>query len=401
MGWLAAACCARLAEHITARFAALATNILHVCLLPSVLACMLQAVDTFITRGVLGCIYLETVGAALGACAATNQITQQLEAPPPQHWQRVAARMQLTHVQLQQLAAGYKNFLHNQKMQQQAQLAVAQLMNSPNGCSVQLLAAAKEVSHGNSHAWNMAMQQPVSTAAAGAAAASTGSRMDASEAAGAAGADVTTWGAFSAAFEVSNTGCSNSDAVPASPAGNEAHAHTAAALAGQVADNLSFTAPGCRRFAGADVQAAAAAVKGGAAGAGGKAAALAAIAAAVQPAEGDSAQDDDPITLVNELMGLLNRSSLALHLLLFNTLTHRQLARMVVASYPFLPRAGALIEAATAHMGPQDWLEEQSAEAVAAAAAAAATSRDQQLSWQFSQRRAALLRTQCRNWWLD
>jgi hypothetical protein len=129
------------------------------------------------------------------------------------------------------------------------------------------------------------------------------------------------------------------------------------------------------------------------------AAATAADAAAGAHADGGNTGEEDPIALVNELMALLNRSSVAIHLLLFNTLTRRQVACMVVGSYPYLPRAGPLIEAAAADLDPSSWLEEQSPEAVAALAAAAATTREEQLSWQFSQERAAQLSQQCYKWW--
>jgi hypothetical protein len=303
-------------------------------------------------------MYLETVGTQLGACAATNFMTQQLEAPPDQHWRQVAERMQLTQVQRQQLAAGYQTFLQHKKMQQRAQLAVAHLVDSPNWCSVQLLAAAKEAGTISSHRWDVP-QQP----GAAAAVVSISDSPPHSHPESLAGA--------------SGSACAATGTVQLSLGGAETHAEAASALAGRVASTLS--------------------------GAGRDAAATSTEAAAATGAQAGSkhTQEEDPITMINELMALLNRSTIALHLLLFNTLTRRQVACMVVASYPYLPRAAPLVEAATADLDPSMWLEEQSPEAVAAAAAATATTREEQLFWQFSQRRAAQMSQQCFDWWHD
>lgn len=131
--------------------------------------------------GVLGCVFLESMGANCGVCTATNHLIQQIEAPPEQHWQRAADRMRLTPVQLQQLAAGYEIFVQHKKIQQKLQLAVAQLVSSPNSCGVQLLAAAKQASStppsSSSSTWEMATQwqPPAADLAAGAAAAAAAS----------------------------------------------------------------------------------------------------------------------------------------------------------------------------------------------------------------------------------
>jgi hypothetical protein len=318
------------------------------------------------------------MGATLGVCAATNHLTQQIEAPPEQHWRRAAERMQLTHVQLQQLAAGYGIFVQNQKVQQQLQLAVAQLVSSPNSCGVQLLAAAKQASStslaqpsDSSSTWEMSAwwQSPGADSAAAVGAA----------AAGAAAASGKTASQPEACLPLLSGGLSAPDAAAA-----------AAGLASSVASKLSVAGRGAGAKPGRPAAASAPVPS-------------TAAARDEQPAAAgeEEEEEEEPLALVNQLMGLLNRSSLAIHLLLFNTLTRRQAACMVVACYPFLPRAAPLIEAATASLGLQDWLEERSTEAVAAAAAATASSREQQRSWQFSQQRAAFLSQNLQEWWQD
>lgn len=103
-----------------------------------------QAVDSYASMGVLGFIYLNVVGQAIGPCVAANHITGQLEAPSTLHWLTVVQRLQLTHSHLIQLAAGYQVFVQGRQGEHRAQLAFSNLINCTNTCSVQLLAAAKE-----------------------------------------------------------------------------------------------------------------------------------------------------------------------------------------------------------------------------------------------------------------
>ena len=101
---------------------------------------------------------------------------------------------------------------------------------------------------------------------------------------------------------------------------------------------------------------------------------------------------------MNQLVAILNRSSLAIQLLLLNTLTRHQLARVILASYPYVPRAAPIIEAAVGDLLPSIWQQEDGEDAAGAAAAAAA-SKHHQMSWLHSQERATMLQQQCIRWW--
>jgi hypothetical protein len=282
--------------------------------------------------------------------AARNHITHTMDvAPSNEHWHHVVARVQLTTAQHLQLVAGYQTFVQLRRAHQAAQHSIVQLATCRNTCGVQTLAAAKEASRG---------------ALAGLAI-------------GGAGED--------------EGDCSGSPAAAA----------------------------------------------GGAA-----------------PGEEEAALGLDPVALAHRLLAIPARSANAIQLLLYNTLTkhqvsrgpcartgdcrappvsgvrtawttHRgcpsasrssclnlslppaaalhtpgrhacdstlQLARMVIASYPYVPRAAPILEAAAAVLQPEAWLQHQQEQEAGALPG---------LTEQHMQQRCALLRRQCNVWWLD
>lgn len=84
---------------------------------------------------------------------------------------------------------------------------------------------------------------------------------------------------------------------------------------------------------------------------------LAGAAAAMGDAGPAGADADDagdaaanPEGLLTRLLVTVNQSSCMPFLFLHNTLTRKQIARMLVASYPFVPRPGPLMEAASQHL---------------------------------------------------
>jgi hypothetical protein len=70
---------------------------------------------------------------------------------------------------------------------------------------------------------------------------------------------------------------------------------------------------------------------------------------------------------------------------------------MVVASYPFIPRAAPIIEAAIRDLSPASWLQQEEMEGEEAAAAAAAAEDPRH----FTAQRASVLRQQCNRWWQE
>lgn len=310
-----------------------------------------QVVDNYTTMGAVGTIYAEVMGVHLGECAATNALTMQQEAPPLHHWRQVAERLHLTKVQLLQLAAGYQTFLHMRKANQKAQLEVADVVSCTNTCSLQLLALAKQAVAAApwDSTWELGM---ASTDAAGSSAA---------------GGSSTCNGSTPAAFAAGSSSClaagsPTSAAALASPEQASSPTSAASGAAAAAAAVQSFVEP---------------------------------AAAAAQREDDEDEGNADPIALLNQLMAMLNRSTVALQLLLLNTLTRQQIARMVVASFPFVPRAAPLVEAATAGLTPDAWLQQQDAQVSAAAAA----SRAEQISWELSGQRASTLQQQCTRWW--
>lgn len=213
------------------------------------LPCCLQAVDSFVTTAALACIYSEVMGAAIGACSARNLITMQLEAPSERHWRQVVARLQLTDLQLLQLAAGYQTFVQARKVHQRAQLAIAHLVSCEHTCSLQVLAAA------------------VGAAVRGSSRSASSTRDGASRAAQQAPP-------LSSAADGHQAGGPASPAAAAPAPGNAADAAGAAAAAAAAMEDLHL----------------------------------------------------DPLKVISQLLGTLNTATIAIHMLLFNTLTRRQLA---------------------------------------------------------------------------
>lgn len=359
-----------------------------------------QAVDKFVTAGMIGCIYQPILGSQLGTCAATNMLTMQQEAPPDHHWHHVAQLLKLTQVQLQQLAAGYQAFIHDRRVQHRAQLAVAQVVD--NSCSLQLLAAARQATaaDGSCAAWETAAE-PVVTSLACLVLSSARTLGDGADT-GAAAAAATGTGVPGGSASQCTSSLGSLLYTPSClgsmdhPAGISTPACPAAAMGHAAGEAPAQQATSTRSAAGSQPGRHGAAASAAAAAAATAADAAAAAAEQAEPAGGD------PISMVEGFMKMLHRSSLSLHLLLFNTLTRRQIARLVIACYPFLPRAAPLMEAAISGMQPSDWmLDEQGPEAAAAAAAAAAVAREDQLAWMHSRQRAALLREQCCRWWSE
>lgn len=77
-----------------------------------------------------------------------------------------------------------------------------------------------------------------------------------------------------------------------------------------------------------------------------------AASADAQPA---SAQPSDPVISMETVLRRLTHTSGLLHMLMINTLTREQIARLVVVSSPFAPRSAPLMEAA--HLLVQQSLE--------------------------------------------
>lgn len=73
----------------------------------------------------------------------------------------------------------------------------------------------------------------------------------------------------------------------------------------------------------------------------------------------------NPEGLLTRLLVMVNQSFCMPFLVLHNTLTRKQIARMLVASYPFVPRPAPLMEAASQHLAQ---LESDSVSAVTEAA---------------------------------
>jgi len=59
-----------------------------------------------------------------------------------------------------------------------------------------------------------------------------------------------------------------------------------------------------------------------------------------------SAEPDNPTDLMSRLLTIVNESFSMLFLVLHNTLTQKQIASMLVASWPFVPRPAPIMEAA-------------------------------------------------------
>jgi hypothetical protein len=195
-----------------------------------------------------------------------NHITMQLEAPPEQHWRHVVARMQLTDLQLLQLAAAYQTFVQLRKVHQTTQLSIANLVSCEQTCSLQVLAAASL-----------------------------------------SGVSVATGAGGAAGAAAPGSGCSTSDTCVG---------------ASQAAQQAPLLSPG--PAAAAEGHLGGPSLPAAAASAGDVADADAAGAAAAAAAMEDL--HVDPLKLVNQLLGILNTSTIAIHVLLFNTLTCRQLA---------------------------------------------------------------------------
>lgn len=333
--------------------------------------------------GITGSIFADIVGVHLGYCTARNQITQQIEVAPDRHWCHVANKLHLTQLQLLQLTAGYQLFVQTRKADQLAQLMFADLVSCPNTCSLQLLAAAKQADTSAAPGPSPSVWQHLAQSDA---------------AAPASGADASTSTSNGASSADATAACTSQPAVCSGSSSGRQACH-AQQQEQERAIPAASTLSGCAAMAAA---ASGGGGGGGGGGDGGNNAADAATAPSAAEGRSKSVLDDvDPVALINRLVGMLNRSSVAIQLLLFNTLTRRQLARTIVSAYPFIPRAAPILEAATAGVCAPMWLQYQDASNAAAAAAAAVSSSDEQLSWRHSQQRTSLLQQQCSKWWLE
>jgi hypothetical protein len=206
----------------------------------------LQVVDKLAAAGLVGSIFGDRVGQQLGTVTATNHLSMQLEAPPPEHWRQVLLQLQPTYPQLCQLAAGFLQFARLRKNHQAMQLALTDHVECHVSCNPQTLVA---------------------------------------------------------------TGKDGSSA----PTGEAAGGNTAAAGTG-----------GCGAVAAAS--------EGGCA------------VATAAAAEGPPAPACS--SLMDQLLRSLNHAFIMVQALMLNTLTNRQIAVLVVSSFPYVPRTAPLMEAA-------------------------------------------------------
>lgn len=79
----------------------------------------------------------------------------------------------------------------------------------------------------------------------------------------------------------------------------------------------------------------------------------ASLSAVLADGEQQAITAPDPSLLMTRLLVMVNHSLSMPYLVLHNTLSRQQIARMLVASYPFVPRPGPIMEAASQFLTTQ------------------------------------------------
>lgn len=101
----------------------------------------------------------------------------------------------------------------------------------------------------------------------------------------------------------------------------------------------------------------------------------------------------------DRLVANSSKSAMALNLLLFNSLTHSQWATLIVACYPFVPRAAPLIEAALSAVPSGGLWRQEEEEECAQGEQEAGSAAPAGCSAVWQQHRASQLHEQCLTWW--
>lgn len=341
--------------------------------------------------GLIGAIYGDMIGQQLGTCTSLNLLTMQQEAPPQHHWQHVLLQLQPTEQQLLQLAAGHVLFKRLCTADQKAQRAAAHAVSAANSCSLLVLTALSSAANNSSTCSGSSSGDHSSCSDAAHASADKGAPVAASvlpmehEVAAPANGSMETAAAASAGMEVAaaasgvsgSTPCESGEQGPAA-ASDEA----AAGAGGEQQGAAAGTSEGLEAVA-AEPQAAA--------------------AAASDAAHTPGTQPADPVSSLESLLRRLTHTSGLMHMLMLNTLTREQIARMVVVSSPFAPRPAPIMEAAhllvqQGHDWQQSmWMEAAGDEPQLLGAWLAAAPRPG--TQEHSDERTQLLRQQVHDWW--
>jgi hypothetical protein len=246
-----------------------------------------------------------------------NLLTMQQEVPPEHHWQHVLLQLQPTERQVLQLAAGHVLFKRLCTADKKAQRALADTVSAANSCSLLVLAA-------------------LSSAANTRSASNGDGNSSCSDAAHASG----------------EQGGAAAQSVP--PAEQEPAA--AASEEVEPAAGASGAQEPAAASSGLEDAAAASSGKQGVAVAAGEEMEAATAESDAAPTHTPGTQSADPVSSMESLLRRLTHTSGLMHMLMLNTLTREQIARLVVVSSPFAPRPAPIMEAAH-HLVQQgrDW----------------------------------------------